>query len=64
MGDKDLRERLWTAQEVAEYLGVHEKTVYRWKNQGGLPCSRLGNRLRFDPNDVLRWVSARKEGSP
>ena len=64
MGDKDLQERLLTAREVAEFLGVHEKTVYGWINQDGLPCFRLGNRLRFRANDVLRWVTARKEGSP
>jgi excisionase family DNA binding protein len=54
--------RLWTTQDVARFLSVHEKTVYDWVRGSGLPCFRLGNRLRFDAQDVLRWVSARKEG--
>jgi excisionase family DNA binding protein len=63
MREEEIPGRLWTVREVSEFLGVHEKTVYDWVNRGGLPCFRLGNRLRFDANDVLRWVSARKEGS-
>ena len=56
-------EPLWTLHEVAAYLHVHEKTVARWLRAGRLPCVRIGSRLRFDRQDVLRWVSARKEGA-
>lgn len=54
--------RLCTVGDVAEYLGVHPKTVLRYTRSEGLPCLRLRSRLRFDPADVARWVSARKEG--
>jgi excisionase family DNA binding protein len=54
---------LWTTGETAAYLGVHERTVRRLVARDGLPCVRVGSRLRFDPSDVLRWVAARKEGS-
>jgi excisionase family DNA binding protein len=53
---------LWKAGDVAAFLRVHEKDVYRFAARDGLPCVRLGRRLRFDPSDVLRWVSARKGG--
>jgi len=53
--------RLWTVREVADFLGVHQKTVYHWVAVKGLVSIRLGNRVRFDPRDVLRWVSARRE---
>ena len=59
---KDLDDRLWTVREVARFLGVHEKTVYDWVIRGTLPCFRIGNRLRFSPTELTRWVSARKEG--
>jgi excisionase family DNA binding protein len=55
-------ERLLTAHEVADLLQVHLRTVRRLVADGGLPCVRVGTRVRFDPRDVLRWVSARKEG--
>lgn len=56
------RGQLLTLPEVAAYLRVHPKTVRRWIAQDGLPCVRIGNRVRFDATDILRWVSARKEG--
>ena len=59
--DKDLGERLWTVNDVARFLGMHPKTVYDWAARGELPCFRLGNRLRFSPTELTRWVSARKE---
>lgn len=52
---------LMTVRELAQHLSLHEKTVYDWVARGTLPCVRLGHRLRFDPHDVLRWLSARKE---
>jgi excisionase family DNA binding protein len=54
---------LWTIHEVAAYLRIHEKTVARWVRSGRLPCVRIGSRLRFDRQDVLRWVGAGKEGA-
>jgi excisionase family DNA binding protein len=59
----ELPQRLLTVREVAELLRVHEKTVLRWVARRGLPSVRLGTRLRFFLSDVLRWVSARKEGA-
>jgi|CXWL01.1.fsa_nt_gi excisionase family DNA binding protein len=56
------RPRLLTLHEVAGYLQVHPKTVQRWIAHAGLPCVRIGKSIRFDPTDVLRWVSAKKEG--
>ena len=54
--------RLLTVRELAQFLGLHEKTIYRLARTGELPCVRLGSRVRFLQSDVLRWVSARKEG--
>ena len=57
-----LREQLLTVREVAELLRINEKTVYEWARRGTLPCFRVGNRLRFDPHDITRWLASRKEG--
>ena len=54
--------RLMTVAELAAYLRVNPKTVYDWAARGELPCLRLGNRLRFAADDVLRWLGSRKEG--
>ena len=56
-------ERLLLLREVSAILRVDERTVRRWIVQQGFPCIHLGTRLRFSERNVLRWVSAREEGS-
>ena len=53
---------LLTIRDLAEYLGVSEKTVRRLQAAGRIPFVRVGRGIRFDPGDVFRWISARKEG--
>ena len=53
---------LLNAEGVAAFLNVHVKTIHRWRRTLGLPCVLVGGRVRFFPSEVIRWVSARKEG--
>jgi len=53
--------RLLTVDEVAIWLRVRPSTIYVWTSTKRLPCIRLGGRLRFCRDDVLRWIEARKE---
>src|SRR5215218_1483943 len=39
-------EELLGTEEVAEYLGVGQVTVYRWCREGSLPCLKIGRRWR------------------
>lgn len=55
-------EQLLTVTELAERLQLSEKTIRRMIAGGRLPCVRLGRQLRFSTSDIVRWVSARKEG--
>ena len=41
-----------TIQEVADSLGVHYMTAYRYVRQGRLPATRLGTEWRIRPSDV------------
>ena len=52
---------LATTPEIAQFLRVHTKTVERWRKRYGLPCLKIGGRIRYDLGDVTRWASARKE---
>ena len=54
--------RLLTLPEVADLLRLSEKTVRRLVAARRMPCVRLGRQLRFVQSDIVRWVSARKEG--
>ena len=52
-----LRERYLTRGELAQYLGVSEKTVARWGG-AGMPCERWGRRLvRYRLDRVEAWLS-------
>ena len=55
-------ERLLTLAEVADLLRLSEKTVHRLVSARRMPCVRVGRSVRFVSGDVLRWLSARKEG--
>lgn len=50
-------EKLVTAKQVAEVLGVHEKTVRDKANRGEIPGLRIGQAWRFRLSDVDEWVT-------
>ncbi len=52
---------LLTIGEVAQTLRVSRRTIRRLIATRALPCVRVGGQLRFDPADVVRFVTARKE---
>jgi predicted DNA-binding transcriptional regulator AlpA len=50
-------DRLWTTQEVAEFLGVPVTTLHRWRYDGtGPDAFRVGRHLRYDPDVVRCWL--------
>ena len=53
---------LMTLDEVCDLMQVSRKTVLKLREKHSLPCFRIGSVLRFDRDDVLRWLAARKEG--
>lgn len=57
-------QRRWTVDDVAEYLGVPIKTLYRWRCQGYGPIGvRIGKHIRYAPEDVIAWFEAQKSAS-
>ena len=55
-----MSERLLTAQDVAERLGVPTSWVYRAARHGLIPHIVLGRYIRFDKSDIDRWINDRK----
>jgi predicted DNA-binding transcriptional regulator AlpA len=50
---------LWTAADMAHFLGVPVKTLYQWKWRGeGPPWKKVGRHLRYDPAEVRKWVES------
>jgi excisionase family DNA binding protein len=54
-------ERLLTADEVAEILGVPPSLVYALVRNGEMPAVRVGERyIRFRSQALLRWIESRE----
>ena len=57
-------EALATLREVAAFLKVPQKTLYRWRYTGiGPPGYRVGKHLRFRWPDVEEWLSERGDSA-
>ena len=50
-------ETLWSAEEVATYLGIPVKTLGNWRASGvGPPYSKIGKHVRYARGEVERWA--------
>lgn len=56
--------RLITAQEVSELLGVKTSWVYAEARSGRLPHIRIGRYRRFRLEAVMAWLDSVESGPP
>ena len=52
-----------TVREVANYLNVDEKTVYRLAQKGELPGFKVAGTWRFKREDIDRWIEEQKKAA-
>ena len=52
----DQLDRLLSTEEVAEYLGLGQATVYRWCREGSLPAVKIGRRWRVRRSALEEFV--------
>ena len=52
-----------STREVAKYLGIHEKQVYRLLRQGRLPGTRVTGRWVFSRRLITEWIEACSRGT-
>ena len=45
--------------ELCELLGVDDKHIYRMAARGTLPSFRVGGAVRFDPQEVAKWLRSK-----
>jgi DNA-binding transcriptional MerR regulator len=49
--------RLWTVQDLSEFLGIPVDTIRGWRTKKYGPTARkIGKHLRYDPAEVRRWL--------
>ena len=51
-----------TVKEVADYLKVNERTIYRMAANGKIPAFKVGNSWRFKRIDIENWIEASSTG--
>ena len=56
-------EDILTIREVADYLKVTERTLYRLVQDGKLPAFKVGNSWRLRREDSERWISEQTRGT-
>jgi len=50
-----------TVRDVADYLNVDEKTVYRLAKRGDLPGFKVAGAWRFKRSDLDSWIDLQKK---
>jgi len=53
---------LMTLEEVADYLRVTRKTIYRLVEKRAIPSTRVGHQWRFDREAVEAWLRQNSSG--
>ncbi|HJO03804.1 MAG TPA: helix-turn-helix domain-containing protein [Acidobacteriota bacterium] len=49
---------LWRVDQAADFLGIRPKTLYEWVRTGKVPHRKLGFNVRFDRDELERWVES------
>ncbi|MBM9434444.1 helix-turn-helix transcriptional regulator [Actinacidiphila bryophytorum] len=53
-----LPDRFLTPPDLADLLGVPLETIYQWRRKHTGPRGfRVGRHLRYDPEEVRRWIA-------
>ena len=52
-------ERLFTIEQLAEYLQVKKSTIRDWCHTQFIPFTKVGRLVRFREKDVLKWLQQR-----
>lgn len=61
---KFAHDRLWTAEETANYLQIPKATLYQWRYLDiGPKAGRVGRHLRYDPEEVKAWFRRQQDAA-
>ena len=59
MADSSVVEPVLTLQDVAAYLKLTEKTIYRLSQRKELPGFKVGGSWRYRRRDLDAWIESR-----
>ena len=58
-----MHEDILRIKDVADYLKVTERTLYRLAQEGKIPAFRVGASWRFKRADIDVWIEAQKRSA-
>ena len=53
-----MSDHILTTKDVANYLKINERTIYRLAASGELPGFRVGNSWRFKQSELEQYITA------
>lgn len=53
--------KLLSVKEIAEYLGLSERTIYKMIQVNEIPCFKVGGRFRFRESEVNEWLGQKSQ---
>ena len=51
-----MTDTIMTIKDVAQYLKVNERTIYRLAASGDIPAFKVGNSWRFKRQELDGWI--------
>ena len=51
-----MEEKALTVKQVAEYLQVNERTIYKLAQSGKIPCFKVAGTWRFWKREIDKWT--------
>ncbi|MEP9410169.1 MAG: helix-turn-helix domain-containing protein [Candidatus Brocadia sp.] len=52
---------IMTIKQVAEYLKISPRTVYKLVKKGAIPSFKIMNMWRFEQSKIDRWIEEKSE---
>ena len=52
----DKKQKVMNIKEVADYLGVHTSTIYKYAQRGKIPAFKIGSDWRFSQKHINLWI--------
>jgi excisionase family DNA binding protein len=56
--------KLLNIQQLSDLLNIKIKTIYDWTHKGEIPFIKVGRLLRFNNDDIEKWLRERKHPRP
>lgn len=64
MNKRSIESEIITITEVADYLKVTERTIYRLAGAKKIPACKVGGMWRFSRVDIEAWIKQQSIGKP